>query len=85
MPADPSGERADVAAYRRELRAFIADRGLPMAHEGVRAPRDAGEERAIRRWLRELYDAGYLGAGWPPEWWSAPTTGRCTTWCSCRS
>jgi alkylation response protein AidB-like acyl-CoA dehydrogenase len=58
----------DVDAYRAEVRAFVAERAVPLRHEGVRAPVDADEEHRIRRWLRELYEAGHLGAGWPVEW-----------------
>jgi alkylation response protein AidB-like acyl-CoA dehydrogenase len=57
----------DLDAFRREVRSFVARRGLRMRGEGVRAPRDAEEEREIRRWLRELYETGYLGGGWPEE------------------
>ncbi|CAO5249131.1 acyl-CoA dehydrogenase family protein [Frankia sp. AgKG'84/4] len=59
---------ADVDAYRQRVRAFIAERGLPMDREGVRVPESAAQERQIRDWLRALYEAGYLGAGWPVEW-----------------
>jgi alkylation response protein AidB-like acyl-CoA dehydrogenase len=58
----------DVDEYRAEVKAFIAEHGHPMVGEGVRVPRDEGEERAIRTWLAALYDAGHLGAGWPVEW-----------------
>ena len=58
----------DIDAYRQEVRSFIADRAVRMTHEGVRVPRDADEEVAIRTWLSSLYDAGHLGAGWPEEW-----------------
>ena len=63
MPADP-----DIPAFRAGLRAFIAVRGIALAHEGVRAPGDAEHERRIRAWLKHLYAAGYLGGGWPVEW-----------------
>jgi alkylation response protein AidB-like acyl-CoA dehydrogenase len=63
---------ADVEAYREEVRAFIAEHGFRMRHEGVRVPCDADEEREIRRWLRALYSAGHLGAGWPEEWGGRP-------------
>jgi alkylation response protein AidB-like acyl-CoA dehydrogenase len=62
----------DVDAYRHEVRAFIAAHGIRMEREGVRVPRDAAEERAIRTWLGSLYEAGYLGAGWPVEWGGRP-------------
>ncbi len=63
---------ADIAAYRAQVRAFITEHGLRMDHEGVRVPRDAGHEREIRAWLKALYDAGHLGAGWPQEWGGRP-------------
>ena len=67
MPAE------DVAAFRAEVRSFIAARAPRLAHqEGVRVPRDPGEEHQIRTWLGELYAAGYLGAGWPVEWGGRP-------------
>jgi alkylation response protein AidB-like acyl-CoA dehydrogenase len=54
--------------FRAEVRAFIAEHAPRMRlREGVRVPRDAGQEREIRRWLGMLHAAGYLGAGWPPE------------------
>ena len=60
-------ERA--ASFRSEVRAFIAARAPRLRQqEGVRAPQSPDEEREIRRWLRGLYEAGYLGAGWPTEW-----------------
>lgn len=62
----------DAEAYRRQVRAFIAEHSVPMACEGIRVPRDDGEERAIRNWLRALYDAGHLGAGWPAAWGGNP-------------
>lgn len=55
--------------FRAGLRRFLAGRdpGLRFP-EGVRVPRDAAEEAAIRAWLGALYEAGYLGGGWPVEW-----------------
>jgi alkylation response protein AidB-like acyl-CoA dehydrogenase len=54
--------------YREEVRAFLAASAPPrLRAEGVRVPLDAAEEAAIRGWLRALYDAGHLGAGWPVE------------------
>ncbi|MCM3884546.1 acyl-CoA dehydrogenase family protein [Frankia sp. R82] len=78
MPTDIDGHghghhdafdaRGDLDAYRREVRAFIAEHGVPMSAEGVRVPRDAEHERQIRAWLAALYAAGHLGAGWPVRW-----------------
>jgi alkylation response protein AidB-like acyl-CoA dehydrogenase len=58
----------ELEQLREEIRVFIASRGPAMRGEGVRVPEDAAEEAAIRSWLGALYDAGFLGAGWPPEW-----------------
>ena len=58
----------DVDAYRQDVRAHIAAHGHPLRGEGLRVPVDAEEERAIRLWLASLYDAGFLGSGWPEEW-----------------
>jgi alkylation response protein AidB-like acyl-CoA dehydrogenase len=66
-----SGE--EVAAFREQVRSLIAARAPRIPHqEGVRVPRDPDEEHKIRTWLRELYAAGYLGAGWPVEWGGRP-------------
>ncbi len=63
------GDDLGVDEFRAHVRRFIAERApfLPFP-EGVRSPRDATEEAAIRAWLGALYGAGYLGAGWPVEW-----------------
>lgn len=68
--ADQSSDVTDtgVESYRAQVRTFIAEHALRMEREGVRAPADSEEEGAIRGWLRSLYEAGYLGAGWPTEW-----------------
>jgi alkylation response protein AidB-like acyl-CoA dehydrogenase len=59
----------DVERFREEVRRFVAARAPAVpGRDGLRVPRDAEAERAIRTWLRELHEAGYLGAGWPPEW-----------------
>jgi alkylation response protein AidB-like acyl-CoA dehydrogenase len=64
--------RPDVDGYRAEVRAFIAEHARAMTAEGVRAPKNAAEEAAIRAWLRSLYEAGHLGAGWPEQWGGRP-------------
>jgi alkylation response protein AidB-like acyl-CoA dehydrogenase len=59
--------------FRAEVRAFIANHAPRMRlREGVRVPRDADQEREIRRWLGALHEAGYLGAGWPVQWGGRP-------------
>jgi alkylation response protein AidB-like acyl-CoA dehydrogenase len=65
--------RRQTDGFRDEVRRFVAERAPAVpGRDGRRAPRDADEERAIRTWLRELHEAGYLGAGWPPEWGGRP-------------
>ena len=58
----------DVDTFRAEVRAFVAEHGHPMVGEGVRVPRSPGDEAAVRAWLASLYEAGFLGGGWPVEW-----------------
>jgi alkylation response protein AidB-like acyl-CoA dehydrogenase len=55
--------------FRAGVRSFIAEHapGFRLT-EGVRVPADAEQEAQIRAWLRALYSAGYLGAGWPEAW-----------------
>ena len=55
-------------SFRAEVQAFIAAHGHPMQAEGVRVPRDLADEAHIRAWLASLYDAGFLGGGWPEAW-----------------
>ena len=62
----------DVEGFRAEVRAHIVEHGHPSSGEGLRVPRDADEERAIRCWLASLYDAGFLGGGWPAAWGGRP-------------
>jgi alkylation response protein AidB-like acyl-CoA dehydrogenase len=62
----------EVEAFRDEVRSFIAEHAPRIRQEGVRVPRDAAEEQEIRRWLGSLYEAGYLGAGWPVEMGGRP-------------
>jgi alkylation response protein AidB-like acyl-CoA dehydrogenase len=68
LAADRDLQPSDES-YRLELRKFIASHGPALTFtEGKRVPGDAKEEAAIRSWFRALYDAGYLGAGWPLRW-----------------
>jgi alkylation response protein AidB-like acyl-CoA dehydrogenase len=70
--SDVSADSAGIDAFRQAVRAFVAEHAPPLRQEGVRVPRDADEERRFRTWLAALYDAGYLGAGWPAEWGGRP-------------
>ncbi len=68
LDSDPEDE-----AYRLDLRKFIGERAPALTYaEGMRVPRNADEEEAVRSWLAALYEAGYLGAGWPTAWGGRP-------------
>jgi alkylation response protein AidB-like acyl-CoA dehydrogenase len=56
-------------AFREQVRAFLRDNApsLPV-RAGFRSPDDEEEQRTLLAWRAALYDAGYLGADWPPEW-----------------
>jgi alkylation response protein AidB-like acyl-CoA dehydrogenase len=54
-------------SLRQQVQEFIARKAPPgECHDGVRVPRDAEAERALRRWYVDLFDAGYMGGSWPP-------------------
>jgi alkylation response protein AidB-like acyl-CoA dehydrogenase len=56
--------------FRDELRAWLRASMARPWREELRDPQ-ATEDSLIelrRRWQRRLYEAGYLGMGWPPEW-----------------
>jgi alkylation response protein AidB-like acyl-CoA dehydrogenase len=62
-------ERPGEQAFRERVRALIADRAPKLPQRaGFRSPDDESEDRALRRWRAELYEAGLLGSDWPPEW-----------------
>ena len=54
------------------MRAFLAAKAprLPV-RAGFRSPEDAEEDRVVRVWRAALYEAGYVGGDWPPEWGGA--------------
>jgi alkylation response protein AidB-like acyl-CoA dehydrogenase len=63
---------AEVEDFRVKVRQFIAANAPGhKTHTGVRAP-DPADIPAIRRWTAQLYDAGFLGIGWPVEWGGRP-------------
>src|SRR5262249_27621504 len=57
-------------AFRDELRAWLGANMRRPWREELRDPA-ATEDSLVevrREWQRKLYQAGYLGMGWPPEW-----------------
>lgn len=62
----------ELEAFRERFRMFIA-RNSPgrKVRTGVRAP-EPEQVNAIRRWTAALYEAGYLGADWPPGYGGRP-------------
>jgi alkylation response protein AidB-like acyl-CoA dehydrogenase len=57
----------EEAAFRKELRAWIAD-NLPEGWS-ERAPSSGRMDESIsREWSKRLYDAGYSGLTWPKEY-----------------
>jgi len=59
-------DTSDEAAFRAELRAWIAD-NLPDNERGGRGGERRFEDFG-RDWSRKLYDAGYSGLTWPKEY-----------------
>src|SRR3954447_1041317 len=63
---------SELEAFRAEVRAFIAEHAPGIkTHTGVRAP-EAELIPAIRAWTAALFEAGYLGIGWPKEFGGRP-------------
>lgn len=62
-------ERPGERAIRQRVRELIAGRAprLPQ-RAGFRSPDNEEEDRVLRRWRAELYEAGFLGEDWPPAW-----------------
>jgi alkylation response protein AidB-like acyl-CoA dehydrogenase len=63
---------SELVAFRAEVRAFIAEHtpGIK-THTGVRAP-DPELVPALREFTAALFEAGYLGIGWPKEFGGRP-------------
>ena len=65
MPADIEAFRErGPRLHRRARRAACA--------KASASPSTPHEEREVRRWLASLYEARFLGGGWPPEWGGRP-------------
>ncbi len=57
-------------AFRQQVRQWLAENLDQTWSEALRDPAN-GEKDLIelrRRWQKKLYEAGYLGMAWPPEW-----------------
>jgi alkylation response protein AidB-like acyl-CoA dehydrogenase len=62
----------ELETFRADVRAFIAEHAPgTKSHTGVRAP-EPELIPAIRRWTAALFEAGYLGIGWPKEFGGRP-------------
>ena len=70
-PSPPSG--AELEAFRTEVSAWL-DAHAPKPPPGVKLPDSFMEVgtpaqfEVLQAWQRAVYDAGYLGMSWPPEY-----------------
>lgn len=62
----------ELEEFRARARAFIEERAPRIRiRRGVRAP-EPDDVPALKRWNRDLYEAGFLGGDWPEEWGGRP-------------
>jgi alkylation response protein AidB-like acyl-CoA dehydrogenase len=62
----------EVETFRKEVRAFIAEHSPSRRrHAGVRAP-EPEVIAQLQTWTQRLFEAGYLGIGWPAEYGGRP-------------
>ncbi len=58
----------EQAAFRAEVRSWLAANLPDGWRDGVREPDEMGERVAfLKRWQRKLYDGGWAGLDWPAE------------------
>ncbi|MDT5004959.1 MAG: hypothetical protein QOJ24_2135 [Mycobacterium sp.] len=63
------GMGAELAEFRTEVRAFIAEHAPAIPpRAGVRSAENEAEFKALQEWSGRLYEAGYVGADWPAEY-----------------
>lgn len=63
------GMGSELEAFRRELRAFIADFAPVIPpRAGVRSAENYDELKNLQKWSARLYEAGYAGSDWPTEY-----------------
>jgi alkylation response protein AidB-like acyl-CoA dehydrogenase len=66
-PASEPGDGEPAAAFRRELRGWLAAELTPeVAEAGQRSPEESDLE-VLRAWNRRLADAGWAAPAWPVE------------------
>jgi alkylation response protein AidB-like acyl-CoA dehydrogenase len=62
----------ELQKIREEVRHFVAEKAPEVSRKaGVRSP-EPHEIPLYRRWMADLFDAGYLGASWPAEFGGRP-------------
>lgn len=62
------GMGSQLAAFREEVRAFIAEHAPRIPpRAGVRSAENEAELKALQEWTARLYEAGYAGTDWPAE------------------
>jgi alkylation response protein AidB-like acyl-CoA dehydrogenase len=62
------GMGPELAEFRAEARAFIDEHAPAIPpRAGVRSAENDAEFKALQEWTGRLYEAGYVGADWPPE------------------
>jgi alkylation response protein AidB-like acyl-CoA dehydrogenase len=63
------GQLGDETELRMRVRDFIARNAPPgRFYDGLRVPRTADAERALRAWYAALFGAGLMGASWPAKY-----------------
>jgi hypothetical protein len=62
-----------LEAFAEEVRRFIRDRAPDVPpRNGVRAPESEEELALVRRWTRDLFEAGYVNGDWPADYHGRP-------------
>ncbi|MEE4023335.1 acyl-CoA dehydrogenase family protein [Gordonia sp. PKS22-38] len=63
------GTGAELDEFRAEVREFVRGHAPAIPSKaGVRSAEDAEELALLKKWTRDLFDAGYLGGAWPREY-----------------
>ncbi|MCZ8377354.1 acyl-CoA dehydrogenase family protein [Mycobacterium sp. CPCC 205372] len=58
----------DPDVFRSQVQDFVATHApAGRWYDGARVPRDSDTEAALRRWYRDLFDAGLMGRSWPVD------------------